>query len=88
MARTPIIPVRADEETKIRWQAAAAAAGDSLSEFVRLAVEERIAAGPGRPRPASLQANSKPAQILVGRDLAVAEVTPRFKTPAAEKKRR
>lgn len=55
MARTPVLNLRVDEATKARWEAAARDAGYLLSEYVRAAVEDRVAADgapPVRKRPA------------------------------------
>lgn len=43
MARSPIFNFRLDDDAKARWQAAADEAGEGLSEFIRDAVEDRIA---------------------------------------------
>jgi hypothetical protein len=64
MARKPIIPVRADEETKARWEAAAAEHSTSVSEFVRAAVEEKIAGGV-KPMPF----RTKTGRILTDADI-------------------
>lgn len=42
MARTPIFPIRLDDETKARWDAAARDAGYSLAEYIRVAVDDLI----------------------------------------------
>lgn len=52
MARTPHLALRVDDETKARWEDAATDAGFSLAEYVRDAVDDRVAAekAPAKPR--------------------------------------
>lgn len=47
-----LFPIRVDDETKARWEAAARDAGYSLAEYIREAVNERAAtdAGPVKPK--------------------------------------
>lgn len=61
MARTPLLNIRVDDETKQRWDAAARDAGYSLAEFVREAVDARIAAD--APKPKAKKGNRQPGQI-------------------------
>jgi hypothetical protein len=64
LPRKPIIPIRADDETKARWEEAAAEHSTSVSEFVRAAVEEKIAGG---VKPSSFR--TKSGRILTGEDI-------------------
>lgn len=78
MARKPIIPIRADAETKARWEKAAAASMTSLSEFVRAAVEEKIERGVEPP-----VLRTKSGRVLTDADIeALADEAERGYDPA------
>lgn len=48
---TPIVPVRVDDARKARWVAAAAAAGQKLSEWIRDVADAAAARVDGAPAP-------------------------------------
>jgi len=48
VARTPLLNLRVDDATKLRWQAGASERGYTLAEFVRASVEAELAKDLGR----------------------------------------
>lgn len=67
MARTPLLNLRVDDDRRAVWESAARDAGYTLAEYVREAVDERVAAdaGSGRgKRPAKGKTREKPAETV------------------------
>ncbi len=66
MPRSPVWNMRLDPADKERWEGAAAAVRMPLSEFVKTAVEEKIAASPSdapRPTKASVKKGATVAHV-------------------------
>lgn len=67
MAASPNRNLRVDDETYARWQAAAADAGYSLSEFIRAAVDDHLGRPDPEPVPPPLDAAGPPLSNDVGK---------------------
>lgn len=67
MARTPLLNLRVDDETKARWEVAAREAGYSLAEYVREAVEERVSVDASAKKPSRSRKTAPKEKLLTGR---------------------
>lgn len=70
MARTPLLNIRVDDDTKARWEAAARDSGYSLAEYIREAVDARVeidAPTKGKRKPAARSPKPTPPDAQSGK---------------------